>query len=522
MNKSQKLAKVFFVFAIILLLIFSIKFEVNAAEDIYTETSTAKSGDIVYFEKPSDWGNYIPYIYAWDNNDPQGKLNGTWPGTSMTQVEDNLYKYEFQDNTPYEKIIFHNNNGTQTPDLDYICNGFIYTEKTIPQVSDITFTAKTLYSGDTVCFEKPESWDSDVFVYFWNSYSGKENSSWGSTHMTNESGNLYSYTLSSADNNVADSFDMVIFAAGSQQTKNLSTVDTDLIFIGYNEAMDSGNDSGKFDGVWVYNSASLSTLSTLVKNTTLAASEEDYYTEASYKIYKEQFDLAKTLLASNYVSATYYNYTSQYSKSLIALQFAYDNLELDTTILSNKINEMKNVETSKYEQSLVDAFNITIKDAETILSTPDTLTVAKIKSAIYNMDTAYNNLVVDKSELEALINKAKNIDTTLYTEESIKTLLDSLTTATNTFENQNTSYTDVQSQITTLNNAISNLILKEKTNTNEDESLSNVEENKQEEVIQTNSNPYTRDIIFLLAGVLILAIAIFIITTLYLRKQKNK
>lgn len=183
---------------------------------------------------------------------------------------------------------------------------------------------------------------------------------------------------------------------------------------------------------------------------------------------------------------------------------------------------MKNVNTSKYEQSLVNTFNASIQNAETLLNDTTNLTVTKIKDAITNMETAYNNLVVDKSELETLINKAQNIDNTLYTKESVKDFIDSLNDAIATFENQDASHNDVQNQIKSLNESMSNLQLKgeEKPADTEDENKNNTEEEKKEENTKDFSNPSTGDIIFLLAGVLTLAIAIFIITTLYSKKQK--
>lgn len=538
MNKIKKLSKSFFVLAIILLLFFSVKYEVNASEGIYTATSNAKNGDIVYFEKPSDWGDSIPYIFAWDNyRAPNNQLGGNFPGVAMTLVSGNLYKYEFTNDIAYAQLIFSSPDlSKQTVDLDYICNGYIYTFDSTKE--QLAFNQSSVYKNDTLYFEKPDSWTNNIFIYMWNSGSGNNNGDWKSKSMTNVSGNLYSYTITDSDWNSSNGYDMVIFADDNFQTKNLNVVNSDLIFKANASAISSGDDTGKYDGIWVYTSEQLSALTTLISQTTVPASDESYYTKDSYKIYKEQFDLAKTVSESDYVAATYFDLTSQYNKSLIALRFAYDNLQLDTTILSNKIDEMKNVDTSKYEQSLVDNFNTSIQNSEALLNDTTNLTVAKIKEAISNMESTYNSLVVDKSELEDLINKAKDIDTTLYTEESVKNFVDSLNQAIATFENQDSSHNDVQDQIKSLNNSISNLQLKDEENTGdttdkdetnddktdnktEDENVNNTEEEKKEDN-KNSYNPSTGDIIFLLAGVLTLAIITFIITTLYAKKQKNK
>ena len=55
MSKLQKMTKTFFIVTFIILFIFSIKYNVNATENVYTETTTAKKGDIVYFQKPESW-----------------------------------------------------------------------------------------------------------------------------------------------------------------------------------------------------------------------------------------------------------------------------------------------------------------------------------------------------------------------------------------------------------------------------------------------------------------------------------
>ena len=537
MIKLQKITKTFLIMIFIMFFMFSTRYNVNAAENVYSTSTTSKQGDVIYFEKPTSWGNDTPYIYAWDEYTNQRALNGGWPGSTMTQVEGNpnLYKYEFLDNTPYTHVIFHNNAGTQTENLDFICNGFVYNTETIEKVKDIAFSFKTLKLGDTFYFEKPTSWSDTVYVYMWNSVNNNANADWNQKPaMTHVSGNLYSYTLSSADNNVSNGFDMVIFAGFEndvqKQTKNLSFVGKSLTFKANNYIISSGEDYGKYDGSWMYDQDKTS-LSTLIKNTTLPDGKNDksYYTADSYKIYEEQFKLAQTVVNSKYVAASFSDLTSQYDKSLIALQFAYDNLKIATKNLDDKIEEMQKVDTSKYEQSLVDAFNTSIEQAKQlskeISANSDNMTqkekneaIDNMKNAITNMETACKNLVVDKTELESVINKAKGINTTLYTDESIKNLLDILTKATEVYQDKDASYSDVQEQITKLNDAISKLVLKENEANENTTDNQNTSVNKES---STNSNPYTSDTILVLVGILAIAITICIGTTIYLKKIKN-
>lgn len=513
MSKLQKMTKTFFIVTFIILFIFSIKYNVNATENVYTETTTAKRGDIIYFQKPDDWGSGTPYIYAWDNyKNPQNYLNGGWPGNTMTLVKDNLYEYEFTDDIGYTQLIFHNNSGKKTADFDYICNGYIYTANSTSEI--LAYSPISLNIDDTVYFEKPENWGETIYIHMWKD-SGSDYDSWKSIKMSKVSNNLYSYTLNTSDAKNSGICDRIIFADDNNQTKNLSTVGSNLLF----KANSNPDSDGKYDGRWFYTSNQISNLSTLVQKKVVPSRDISYYTADSYSIYKEQFDLAKTVINSTYVAVTYYDLTSQYDKSLIALPFAYNNLKINTQTLSDKIDEMKNIDASRYEQSLVDAFNATIQDAETLLANPDTITIENIKDAITNMETSYNNLVVDKTDLENSINKAKEIDTTLYTDESAKNLLDTLTKATELYEDQNASYYDVQDQITKLNDAISKLVLKETVN-NED-----ITDNQNTPIVEesnTNSNPYTSDTILALIGVLAISVIICIGTTIYLKKYKNK
>ena len=595
MNKLQKFKKLFFTIALIFTIYF-FSYSVNAAEDLYDSTSSTKNGDTVYFVKPDNWSDSIPNIYAW--NDSQNIAS--YPGIPMTLVNGNLYKYEFDSDAGFTKVIFSDstNPNFKTSDLDFICSEYVYDNciKYIKSGDIIYFTntygdntyiylynsatgdslsawpgekmdnigdsrryvlnsdkqydkiifnngsgsqSKTfnyegnytmyytnsfykrtfLVSGDTLYFEKPDSWNNNIYIYMWNSLNS--NSSWNTTTMTHISGNTYSYTLSNIDNITLDGFNNVIFSDGTSQTKDLSIVGKSTTFKAYDTPIaDGSSSSGKYDGFWAYEKDK-SSLSKLVQNTTIPTSDEVYYTVASYKLYKEQYDLAKLLVNTKYILASHLEYTSQYDKSLIALQFAYDNLKLDTKILSDKINEMKNVDTSKYEQSLVDAFNISISNAENILTNTSTLTISSIKNAINKMDTAYNNLVVDKYELENLINKANSIDTSIYTDESVSILLDSIQDATDVLNDSDASHYNVQDQISKLNDAIEKLVKKDVQDSNEDMNNNNTENQSDANIITTNnSNPSTSDILHAFIGAFILGIAIYMITTAYLKKHK--
>ena len=70
--------------------------------------------DVVYFTNNKNWSNV--YAYAWNDKG----ANKDWPGASMTFFkinENDEYVYKVEGMSSYTKIIFTNNNGSQTVDI---------------------------------------------------------------------------------------------------------------------------------------------------------------------------------------------------------------------------------------------------------------------------------------------------------------------------------------------------------------------------------------------------------------------
>ena len=76
-------------------------------------TTTTKT---IYFTNTSNWSSVN--VYAWNGN---GDCTGSWPGSAMTSVGNNVYSY----NVPSDavNIIFNNGNGSQTSDLTIPTDG---------------------------------------------------------------------------------------------------------------------------------------------------------------------------------------------------------------------------------------------------------------------------------------------------------------------------------------------------------------------------------------------------------------
>lgn len=84
---------------------------IGTVSTVNAATSTKK----VFLLNAADWPT--PYAYCWDGDNNNGK----WPGTAMTKegTKDGFDVYSFTPSTGYSKIIFNNNEGTQTTDIDY-------------------------------------------------------------------------------------------------------------------------------------------------------------------------------------------------------------------------------------------------------------------------------------------------------------------------------------------------------------------------------------------------------------------
>ena len=86
-------------------------------------SSTPSTGDLIYCKDTANWGNV--YAYMWKDN---AGNNGGWPGKPMTNVGGDVWQYEVTGD--FDMIIFNNGSGTQTANLEYPGNGYIYDNST--------------------------------------------------------------------------------------------------------------------------------------------------------------------------------------------------------------------------------------------------------------------------------------------------------------------------------------------------------------------------------------------------------
>jgi hypothetical protein len=92
---------------------------IAATTDDASVGTTAKSGDTIYFKNTDNWSNVYCYMWVKDTKTE----NKSWPGEAMTDEGDGIWSYTIKDE--YDMVIFNNNSGTQTGDLDYPGDGMI-------------------------------------------------------------------------------------------------------------------------------------------------------------------------------------------------------------------------------------------------------------------------------------------------------------------------------------------------------------------------------------------------------------
>lgn len=165
-------------------------------------------------------------------------------------------------------------------------------------------------------------------------------------------------------------------------------------------------------------------------------------------------------------------------------------IEEANNILNNPENKQENI--SKLEQNL--------KDAENIKDNYDYFTKDQVNDIIKILDEEIEKLLPDTSKLEEILEKAKNIDISKYTDETAKLLSDAIAKTEDALKG-NLTTSKITELTTALNDAISKLL--EKNITNEDK------------------NPATGDILYIIIPVLVIATLAILFTIVY-SKKKNK
>ena len=177
-------------------LIFKKGGEYNADGRIITYTSYSAS-----FTTEAEWEHV--YAYCWNNTEGEKAL-GEWPGTEITaSLNNGVYSVNLDAEYLPEGILFHNNNGLQTPDYEF--------------ADGATFTYnKSTY---TVTFTTDAEWGS---VYAW-AWSGSGNNivnhcaTWPGTLLEANASGVYTFKY----NTFGDMPEKILFNGGDDTKKTI-------------------------------------------------------------------------------------------------------------------------------------------------------------------------------------------------------------------------------------------------------------------------------------------------------------
>ena len=131
------------------------------------------------FENTGNWAEV--YAYAWVG---EVKPLGEWPGTQLTADASGKFPVTIEGTKP-EKIIFNNNAGVQTDDLDFKDGGVYNASGRVITLNDYTVTFKT--DGMT-----------EVWAYVWND-DEEALGEWPGTQMTPDNGDNWKITIQAED-----------------------------------------------------------------------------------------------------------------------------------------------------------------------------------------------------------------------------------------------------------------------------------------------------------------------------------
>lgn len=175
------------------------------------------TGYYVYLKNTSGWST--PTVWAWDSNngDANCNSNGTWPGDKMTLQSDGLWLWTAPSGKVPTKIIFSNNGGSQTANLDfqngktYDCNGTIVDGGGNVDNPDVQYT---VYLNNDWGWSTPTVWA-------WDSNNGDANCNvngvWPGDRMIQGADGKWSWTAPAGKVPT-----MIIFSDnGGSQTANL-------------------------------------------------------------------------------------------------------------------------------------------------------------------------------------------------------------------------------------------------------------------------------------------------------------
>ncbi len=172
-----------------------------------TPSPTPVTDQVIYVKNEAGWSDVNCYMWN-DSND----TNGTWPGSKMTYMGDNVWAYNASKS--FKNVIFNNGKGIQTGDMISPGFGYLYNNRTgsWTKYSGPVTTTSPATSYKVYC-KNTNGWSS-VYCYMWNS-SNDTIGSWPGVAMKYEGNHIWSVE-------VTREYANIIFTSGSgSQTEDM-------------------------------------------------------------------------------------------------------------------------------------------------------------------------------------------------------------------------------------------------------------------------------------------------------------
>lgn len=122
-----------------------------------TSGGSSSAGGTVYCRNSAGWSTVNAYMWV----EGVSAENKSWPGVKMTNIGDDVWQYDVPSDAAYNMIIF-NNGSTQTSNLQYPGNGYIFDNKTNTwEVYDVSAIKVTSFTTDV---KSPQYTDMDIVL----------------------------------------------------------------------------------------------------------------------------------------------------------------------------------------------------------------------------------------------------------------------------------------------------------------------------------------------------------------------
>ncbi|WP_042143405.1 Ig-like domain-containing protein [Paucisalibacillus sp. EB02] len=173
---------------------------------------------------------------------------------------------------------------------------------------------------------------------------------------------------------------------------------------------------------------------------------KNHYSKESWDAYQRALEDANSVL--NNPQAT----QKEVNEAFARLQEARNQLKVDKLALESLVDEDKNYHSMDYSKESWDAYQRALEDANSVLNNPQA-TQREVNEAFARLQEARNQLNVDKSALESLVDEDKNYHSMDYSKESWDAYQRALEDANSVLNNPQATQKEVNEALATLQEA---------------------------------------------------------------------